>query len=583
MSDWMGRLPCFVKKKAFCMLVIPGSHDSGAFWFNLPLGYAHDQAFIDYVRRFKCMLVKNIFKRWGLTQNLTIVEQLENGIRFFDLRLELALDERCFAQPEIEQDPNDPVRKSCFIVHGLYGTDWLKLVHQIVSFLAIHTKEVIILNASHTYRMDDQHFRRFFLHPLERVASRSQIGLCSTKMDLRTITLEELLYNNFRIIVVGPKDQDVDDICFRSAAIQNKWPRKNNAADILTFLKAEIHAPITPGFRVLQGVITPKLSDVIRNFRNSLRVLFSMPLRGLIKEWLAGLDEEEAGLMNIIITDQVDTEFCRLAYYLNVADCPDHPLDDQRNPHLDTNPLVNDIPKDIIPPPRLQLIDTKNGIAPSARRYSEPEFLIEEIFDDELSTSSDAPKKPNRASVMIQQIEMVPADQLEGRCSSPVSPVPPPKPRRHTQRIPFVMEVEPIPDDVLPCQSIPRGPMSRPTGTPVRIALPVTAEELRLAALGEYPPYGSEFFYRDVNKKEGSVAEEPIVEEPVDTIIESPQELALPAPTPSLSDAEECEASVDESSPLICTEVEHMVENLVINSTMDAMDNLAGRFQKHSE
>ncbi|ULT79711.1 hypothetical protein L3Y34_010347 [Caenorhabditis briggsae] len=566
MSDWMGRLPCFVKKKAFCMLAIPGSHDSGAFWFNLPLGYAHDQAFIDYVRRFKCMLIKNIFKRWGLTQNLTIVEQLENGIRFFDLRLELALDERCFA--------------SCFIVHGLYGTDWLKLVHQIVSFLAIHTEEVIILNASHTYRMDDQHFRRFFLHPLKRVASRFQIGLCSTKVDLRTITLEELLCNNFRIIVVGPKDQDVDDICFRAAAIQNKWPRKNNAADILTFLKAEIHAPITPGLRVLQGVITPKLSDVIRNFRNSLRTMFSMPLRGLIKEWLAGLDEEEAGLMNIIITDQVDTEFCRLAYYLNVADCPDHSLDDQRNPHLDTNPVVNDIPKGIISSPRLQLIETKNGIAPPARRYSEPEFLIEEIFDDELSTSSDAPKKPIRASVMIQQIEMVPANQMDGRCSSPVSPVPPPKPRRHTQRIPFVMEVEPIPDDVMPCRSITRGPMSRPTGTPVRIALPVTAEELRLAALGEYPPYGTGFFYRVVSKKEGSITEGSIFE---DTIVDGPQELALPASTTSLSYAEECEASADESSPLISTEIEHMVENLVINSTLDAMDNLAGRFQKYSE
>ncbi|EFP04124.1 hypothetical protein CRE_27652 [Caenorhabditis remanei] len=549
MSDWMGRLPCSVKKKPFCTLCIPGSHDSGAHWFNLQLGYAHDQSFLRYICSFQCSFVKRIVKRWGLTQSLSIEEQLVAGIRFFDIRLELALDTR--------------ESMSCFIVHGLYSTDWLKLAKQIGKFLQAHDQEVVILNVSHIYRMSDYDFRRFFLHPLSMVAERCGVQLCSTREDLRTVSLETLVESNFRIIVVGPLDQDMDECCFRSASIQNKWPNRNNTADLLNFLQAQIHQPVTPGLRVLQGVVTPQMKDIIRNFRSSLRVTFSLPMRSISKTWLRQLDAEEIGNLNIMITDQVDTEFCRLVYFLNVNDCMDHKLDPYTvNPHLDGKEWP---PKVVVESPVLDVLSTLSPepILSEQERFikaidelSEPEILIEQIFDDfDVSVSSLPPRKPNRASVMIQQVEMVLETDTssENTSSLPRSPVPPPKPKRFTQRIPIVMEVVPIPDDETPIiyPDVPMVPISRSSDTPVRIALPVTEEELRLAALGEYPSYRSQRSYRREEKKE------------------------------EVKEEVEDDESADESAPLISHEVESMVEDLVINSTIDAMDNLAGHFKCH--
>lgn len=58
--------------------------------------------------------------------------------------------------------------------------------------------QVVIINVSHTYRVSELDFRRFFLHPLAMNAARNGVFLCDTLVDLRTISLEELLENNFR-------------------------------------------------------------------------------------------------------------------------------------------------------------------------------------------------------------------------------------------------------------------------------------------------------------------------------------------------------------------------------------------------
>lgn len=551
-----------------CSICIPGSHDSGAYWFNLRMGYAHDQSFLRYVRNFRCNFVKRIVERWGLTQSLPIDEQLQIGVRFFDIRLELALDINASARQNLAQDPDDSSRKSCFIVHGLYSIDCLKLAHQMVDFLVAHKEEVLILNVSHIYRMTEYDFRRFFLHPFSSIAERCGISLCPTDVDLRIVTLDELIEKEFRIIVVGPSDQDMDGCCFRSAALQNKWPRKNNTSDLLVYLQAQIHAPVTPGLRVLQGVITPELSDIFRNLRSSLKKTFSLPMRGLLKEWLQRLDDEEIGNLNILISDQVDTEFCRLVYYLNINEYPEHKLDSYSvNPYLENKPRALktknwDAEITYPTPPESDKKERSVLNEPLEDGENEPEFLIEEIFDEfEVPVSSIPPKKPIRTSVMVQQVEMVLDESTSSEDTSlilPRSPIPPPKPKRFSQRIPLVMEVQQIPDDDFPYSDAPCVPFSRSSDTPVRIALPVTEEELRLAALGEYPRYGSQRSQRSQLS--------PRIEEKKDD---------------NLNGVEEKDGSDDDEAPLISHEVESMVEDLIINSTIDAMDNLADRFKSH--
>lgn len=391
----------------------------------------------------------------------------------------------------------------------------------------------------------------------------------------------------------------MNGICFRSSVLQSKWPNKNSTSEIIRFVQAQIHAPVTPCFRVMQGVVTPKLSDIIRNMRSSLRLVYSLEMRSLLKIWVRQLDEEEIGNLNILISDQVDNEFCRLVYFLNVMDCPDHQLDQYfSNPHLDDpegpNPYApverilypNRPPTSVAPRPLLpknggtkehqetetvveekpepepvtEVVEVVETVAVVEQTLGsldedEPEIHIEEIFGDfDVESSSSQPRIPHLRSVMVQQIEMVLETDTssEGTSTIPHSPIPPPKPKRASQRIPLIMEVIPLPDD--PPTYTPSLSICRSSGTPVRIAPPVTEEELRLAALGEYPTFGS---FRSQRQREESAQQEA-----------------------AIAEREEEEESADESTPLVPHEVDSMVEDLVINSTIDAMDNLADRFKK---
>ncbi|CAI2357828.1 unnamed protein product [Caenorhabditis sp. 36 PRJEB53466] len=576
MADWMGRLPPSIRQKPLSTICIPGSHDTGAYWFNMHMDYAHDQSFLRYIRRFKCGFVKRIVKRWAETQEKGAEKQLLAGVRFFDLRIELAIDGSSNSSPD--GSTMDDSRKSCFIVHGLYGTDWLNMANEIVKFLASHQTEVVILNVNHMYRMTEYDFRRFFLHPLASAAGRAGLVLCPTYVDLRAISLEELVEKGFRIILVGPTEGDVDGCSFRSAAIQNRWPNKNNVVDLLTFMQAQIHAPVSPGFRVMQGVLTPTLRDIFVNWRQSLKRCYSIPCREAVKEWVRHLDKEERENLNILISDQIDVDFCRMVFSLNLVDFPDVADFFAKRPNverrLEYSPELEHYDYETVGSYPTPPESDKKGRAffPEIPEEDEPEFLIEEIIEDDGSCSSLVPpRKPLRTSVMIQQIEMV----LEKRPSSSqetslltgspsASPIPPPKPKRFSQRIPIFMEVEPIPDYaiLIPLPDVPTGPISRSTGTPVRIALPVTEEELRLAALGEYPPFGSQRWYEEQQEKK---EEEKKTEEKTDE-----------------EEEEEKSSEDNESTPLISESLDHMVEDLVIHSTLDAMNNLADRFKDDS-
>ena len=82
MSQWMKNLPEQATQEPLNRLAIPGSHDSGAYWFNLTLPLSADQPkVLRQLDRFTST-VRRIVRRWSLTQDLTIGEQLLSGTLF---------------------------------------------------------------------------------------------------------------------------------------------------------------------------------------------------------------------------------------------------------------------------------------------------------------------------------------------------------------------------------------------------------------------------------------------------------------------------------------------------------------------
>lgn len=82
------------------IFVVLGSHNSATASLELSSPISIDQPY--WLRPLNCSMVKETVMNWSQTQKLTCLEQVQQGIRYFDLRV-------AYWQNEI------------VISHGLYG------------------------------------------------------------------------------------------------------------------------------------------------------------------------------------------------------------------------------------------------------------------------------------------------------------------------------------------------------------------------------------------------------------------------------------------------------------------------------
>lgn len=153
--------PSFLLKVIILWIFFPGSHDSFSYWVDEKSPVGPDQA-TAIKRLAKISLVKKIMKKWSVTQNLTFKEQLEGGIRYFDLR--------------VSSKPGE-IGHEIYFIHGLFGIKVWDGLMEINTFLDQHPKEVVFLDFNHFYAMDDGH--HFFL--INRIRSAFGSKLCSVE------------------------------------------------------------------------------------------------------------------------------------------------------------------------------------------------------------------------------------------------------------------------------------------------------------------------------------------------------------------------------------------------------------------
>src|SRR5262249_18657278 len=95
-SSWMQELPLEIKKKSITALILPKTHDSGAYTFRdfnkTPSGTWGRIAKV--ARIGKILGLKNYIRDWTRCQRLSIYEQLKQGIRAFDFRITYNPDDK---------------------------------------------------------------------------------------------------------------------------------------------------------------------------------------------------------------------------------------------------------------------------------------------------------------------------------------------------------------------------------------------------------------------------------------------------------------------------------------------------------
>lgn len=140
------------------------------------------------------LLAKKVMKKWSMTQNLNFREQLEGGIRYFDLR--------------VSSKPGDPDHEVYFI-HGLFGLRVRDGLNDINNFLNFHLKEIVFLDFNHHYAMDHEH-HRYLIDMLKEVFGSK---LCRINV-VEDITLDYLWKKKYQVLFQYSTDIKLTSISF---------------------------------------------------------------------------------------------------------------------------------------------------------------------------------------------------------------------------------------------------------------------------------------------------------------------------------------------------------------------------------
>lgn len=288
------------------MLFFLGSHDSGANQdLDTKLPVANDEPnSIRVLGIAPC--VKSGIKRWAVTQSYSIREQLDNGIRYLDLRVSYP--------PQNTRADDADFR----LVHALYGITLRKGLEEVIGFLEENKKEVVILDVNHVFDFEEETFKTL---EKEAVKTLGEARMCPFPQ-VRPVTLDFMWINCYSVIIFSPRTQPGASPMWPRCLISSPWPNTSNIDVLLRTLQSDLESRTGDGmnaFFVSQGVCTPQNKDVFRHWFSSLRNSFSIHCTKEVLQWLSDLSDENKEKVNIVILDFVNEESSQAVISLNTT------------------------------------------------------------------------------------------------------------------------------------------------------------------------------------------------------------------------------------------------------------------------
>ncbi|XP_077151461.1 PI-PLC X domain-containing protein 2 [Ranitomeya variabilis] len=297
-EDWMGALPVCLSTMPLSNLAIPGSHDSFSYWVDEKSPVGPDQA-RSLKRLARISLVKKLMKKWSVTQNLTFKEQLESGIRYFDLRVSSKPEE---AEIEI------------YFIHGLYGIKVWDGLTEINTFLTNHSTEVVLLDFNHFYAMDNEH-HLYLVNMLREVFGSK---LCITDC-VENITLQYLWEKKYQVLVFYHFNiWNEHPFLWAGNKMPAPWANTTNVQKLIQFLETTLGERAKRGtFHVSQAILTPQVKTIVRGLKSGLKNTLVHRNLPVILNWVKTQKPGTMGV-NIITSDFVElVDFAETVIGLN--------------------------------------------------------------------------------------------------------------------------------------------------------------------------------------------------------------------------------------------------------------------------
>ena len=246
--DWMGQLPIETQLKPINQIILPGSHDSGAYTLNLIKCNSKPVLRAVAWLGTKNTRVKNIIQKWTLTHQDKIYKQLVNGIRVLDLRI-------------------SSISSSEFCVSHTFGCTGLESVlTQINEFVVAHPTEIVILQCCPDYA------NRLQMTPTDHsnvlACFKSVFGTKLASVTQTFPSYKDLIENKTQILVFYTPFQSGLNFVWSDSLMTDPWTNTST----LSVKQAELRLDIAnlvnhqTKYNNITFTLTPQLGDLIKGF-----------------------------------------------------------------------------------------------------------------------------------------------------------------------------------------------------------------------------------------------------------------------------------------------------------------------------
>ncbi|XP_026522644.1 PI-PLC X domain-containing protein 1 [Notechis scutatus] len=285
-DKWMSDLPESLWAVPLSNLSLPGSHDAMTYCLDKKSEVsANGSKLLQLLDKHMHCIVHPIILRWSITQDLTVLEQLDAGIRYFDFR--------------IAHKPDDPSMKLYF-VHMLYTTVEVEVVlWDILRWLKNHPWEVVVLAFRNFDGLDENHHK----HLVSCIQKIFGYRLCPRNI---IPTLHNMWSNGYQVIVSYDDIMQVVQHSELWPEIPYWWGNKDTARKLIEFLEKRKQSGRPDGLFVAGINLTADLGYILTNINSSVKkmALKALPFLNLwVKKQHPGSKKD---CINIIAGDFIE-------------------------------------------------------------------------------------------------------------------------------------------------------------------------------------------------------------------------------------------------------------------------------------
>jgi hypothetical protein len=293
-TDWMSQIP---NDRILNQIIIPGTHDSGSFGItkNSLFSLSKDNPLPIWVELisniFPHSIVRAISAGWSKTQPNSITQQLNDGIRYLDLRV-------CLYQSHF------------YLCHAQLSLRLNKALKQIHSFAKNNPSEIILVDINHvngiTNSIQENNLVILIQHYLGADAIPNTYHVTDSIGTLRA--------SKHNVIIFMDSQNNIANSFWPESNIHSPWPNVSNIADLKDTLNSEVAfraktAASSHHLFVLQVIETENDNQVIdgilypRLFAHDIRQL-ELPVNESLYTWISNyIAQYGIGSINIVIQD----------------------------------------------------------------------------------------------------------------------------------------------------------------------------------------------------------------------------------------------------------------------------------------